>query len=406
MRIRLKTLCMGALTILVVAAAAIGHAAAETGGHLLSEVAHTEIKGSEGKETGHQLSFIAHGLEGEIVCDEASYQGTVSNTTVTEVSVTPAYAKCHTKGSEAGTTTVTANGCEYRFTVAPGNPETVEQTVDLVCPSGKAIEIHHPNCTFKIIPQNNLSGFTYTPTVESGKPAITLDVSTQFNTQFEGGICIFIGTNHTGTLKGAGTAKGLNTTGEAVGIRVNAREFRSETTHPSFTGSQTTNSKYTFGELLGSVECTGSTFDGTSSTEKSTQLTLKPTYTGCEGVKGRQITTHTNGCAYILTAGWNGTSGTVDIECPAGAAIETTVDKFPEGCTITIGAQSTGGTVDYKAEGSGSGRDLLLAWTLSGIDYTRDGCEIGGTGNNGTLSGTVTLQGEDTSGNAKGLWIE
>ncbi len=108
----------------------------------------------------------------------------------------------------------------------------------------------------------------------------------------------------------------------------------------------------------------------------------------------------------MFTLGGTGTDGKVDIECPSGKSIETTIDKFPGGCTITIPAQTAGGIVDYKEEGAGTGRDLLLTWTLEGIHYTRDGCEVGGTGNNGTMSGSITLSGEDTSGNPKGIWIE
>jgi len=107
-----------------------------------------------------------------------------------------------------------------------------------------------------------------------------------------------------------------------------------------------------------------------------------------------------------MTGAEDGLSGLVHIECPEGKAIETTIDKFPEGCTLTIGAQTAGGVVDYKEEGSGSGRDLLLSWTLEGLAYERDGCEVGGKGNNGTMSGSITLSGEDTSGNPKGIWIE
>ncbi|HYP55557.1 MAG TPA: hypothetical protein VEQ41_04555 [Solirubrobacterales bacterium] len=161
----------------------------------------------------------------------------------------------------------------------------------------------------------------------------------------------------------------------------------------------------TFGALLGSVECATGTLDGTTTATSSTELTVKLAYSGCKGT-GREVTTHINGCAYILKVTGVGTDGQVTIECPTGKLIETTIDKFPEGCTITIPAQTAGGVVDYKEEGAGSGRDLLLTWTLEGIDYFRDGCEVGGLGNNGTMSGSITLSGEDTSGNPKGIWIE
>ena len=86
----------------------------------------------------------------------------------------------------------------------------------------------------------------------------------------------------------------------------------------------------------------------------------------------------------------------MDIECPGKEVIETTVDAFPGGCTITVGPQSPGGTVDIKGEGSGKTRDLLLTWTAEGIKYKRDGCEVKGEGSNGTCTGSVTLKGENT----------
>ena len=207
-------------------------------------------------------------------------------------------------------------------------------------------------------------------------------------------------------LTGEATVKGFGPGGQ-VGIEaIGRRPFKTEQTHTLLTGEQTETSKYTFGVLLGAVTCDEMSVDGTVAVNEVTKLTLKPAYGQCEGVE-RQVTTHMNGCGYVLdVADEPGTTGEVEIECPAGKAIETTVDKFPEGCTLTIGAQTAGGVVDYKEEGSGKTRDLLLTWTLTGIDYTRDGCEIGGAGNNGTYSGSVTLEAENTSGEQTGIWIE
>lgn len=402
---KIKAVALCAVVASALGVFAVAKASATTGGHFTSASAHTNLFGSEGG--GHTTGLTLHGLEGAIECLSTSYSGTTSATTVTEVTITPTYGTCQTKGATHGTSPVAMNECDYVFKIGKLRKEA--NTVSIACPPGKAIIISHPNCTITVLPQST-TGVVYKTTIESGKHALTIEISLAFNTQYHGGICIFTGTNHTATLKGAITMKGVDTEGMPIGITATGsedipQEFRSEASHTTVTGVQTTASKTTFGILLGSVECSGLILDGTMSASKIAEITVKPTYTGCAG-SGREVTTHTHGCAYVMTGAEDGLSGLVHIECPEGKAIETTIDKFPEGCTLTIGAQTAGGVVDYKEEGSGSGRDLLLSWTLEGLAYERDGCEVGGKGNNGTMSGSITLSGEDTSGNPKGIWIE
>ncbi|HEX8690664.1 MAG TPA: hypothetical protein VF729_10530 [Solirubrobacterales bacterium] len=403
----IKPKAFGAVVLVAMLLNSLGAASASatTGGHFTSASAHTTLSGSEGGEHSTELSF--HGLAGTIECLGTSYSGTTSSSTVTEVTVTPSYNTCQTTGGTHGAVSVAMNGCDYVLKI--GKLRNEGNTVSLACPSEKAIVISHPNCTITVLAQS-MTGVVYATTVENGRHTLTVEVSLTFSTQYHGGLCVFTGTNHTATLKGSITVKGVNAEGAQVGITATgsedlAQEFRSEASHTALTGTQTTSSKTTFGTLLGSVECTGTLLDGTTAATKVGEITAKPTYTGCTG-SGREVTTHTNGCAYVLTGAEDGVSGIVHIECPAGKAIETTIDKFPEGCTLTIGAQVVGGVVDHKEEGVGSGRDLLLTWTLEGLAYERDGCEVGGKGNNGTMTGSITLSGEDTSGNPKGIWIE
>lgn len=216
MSYKLKALCLGILATMAAGAYTAVSATATTGGHFVSEVAHTTIVGSE--NSTHKLEFVIHGLEGGIVCDEASYSGTSTTETVTQIDLTPTYSKCHTTGAEPGTITIKPNGCIYRLTVAPGSPATTEQTDDLVCPAGVSLEIIHPSCTMRFPAQNNLEGSTYTTTTENGKHAITIDVKKKYTVFFEGGICTLLGTHHTGTTNGSVTVKGLSTAGEAVGV--------------------------------------------------------------------------------------------------------------------------------------------------------------------------------------------
>jgi hypothetical protein len=377
-----------------------GAASAETGGHFTSEAAHTTLSGSE--TSTHKTKVTGDGLEGFINCNQVSYSGTVNATTVSELQLTPSYSGCGTEGTSTAVT-FTPNGCSYILTI--GKSASGDNTLDVACPTGKALEIHHPNCGITVPAQTGLSGVAYTEVVENGKRALTVDVTLVLADQYHQGICIFLGTSHNMQLNGSFTLKGTNTASEQVNVRATGSEeveFQTETAHTGLTGSSNS-STMTFGVLLGSVECTSTSLDGTSAATAFSELTVRPAYSGCKGT-GREVTTHMNSCAYILKT--TGAHGAVAIECPAGKSIETTIDKFPEGCTITIPAQTAGGVVDYKEEGAGTGRDLKLTWTLEGLHYTRDGCEVGGEGNNGTMSGSITLSGEDTSGNPKGLWIE
>jgi hypothetical protein len=201
--------------MLAVSSFAAMTAGATAGGHFASEVAHTTIVGTEA--SGHRLHLKGDFGEGQIGCNQASYSGTTTNTTETAVSITPTYAECSTTGSSA--VTVTPNGCTYTFTVAAGTTSSTEQTAHVVCPAGKTIEIHHPNCTITVAGgQTVANAATYTPVTENGKHAITMDVSAKFNSQYHGGICIFLGTAHTGELNGSVTVRGTDTAGNPVGI--------------------------------------------------------------------------------------------------------------------------------------------------------------------------------------------
>jgi hypothetical protein len=216
---KLKALGLGLFAMMAMGAVAVMNASANGEGHFVSSVAHTEIKGTE--EGAHHLDLIVHGFgEGEeIGCNKTTYTATTTNLTENDLTVTPTYAECYTTQHPETKVTVKPNGCTYTFTVAKGTTNATEQTVDVLCPAGSSIEVIHPNCTIKIPAQKVLTGVTYTRVEEVGKPDwVTLDSNPTFNTQFEGGICVFLGTSHTGTLKGSVTVKGSNTAGEPVSV--------------------------------------------------------------------------------------------------------------------------------------------------------------------------------------------
>jgi hypothetical protein len=215
MTLKLKALTLGTMACTAVACLAVMNASATTGGHFVSEVEHTIVNQTTGIGP-HALRFVQHtgGFEGSIVCDEMTATGTATTATVTSELGSAVAHKCHTQGSEILFQT-DMNGCQTRITVAAGDPAKTEQTNDIVCPAGKAIEITHPNCTITIPPQS-LAGITYTRILDNGKHAITADVNSQLNIQYHAGFCVFVGTSHTGTFQGSTIVRAFNTAGSQI----------------------------------------------------------------------------------------------------------------------------------------------------------------------------------------------
>jgi hypothetical protein len=214
--LKLKVLGLGLLAMMATSAFAAMNASATGGGHFVSDAEHTIIKGLDSGT--HRLHLEPDPPDGsQTGCEVATYEGTATSATTTQIDVTPTYEQCRT--TPDGTIfPITHNGCTYRFTVSTGG---TFGTAHLICPAGNAIEIHHPNCTITVSPTNNqnLSGVHYTTAVgPTGKHEITLDVDVTFQTTYHGGICIFLGTNKFGTLKGSSTVWGENTNQERVNI--------------------------------------------------------------------------------------------------------------------------------------------------------------------------------------------
>jgi hypothetical protein len=217
MNLKLKALGLGLLAALALGAFAGVSATAETGGHFITPgVTHAQVNQISGADPNHQIKVFLHGLETEMLCDEASATGTGTAETLTEVEGSTVLKKCHTAGQEPGTIIVHMNGCTGRGTVAKGTTGSTEQTEELVCPAGKTIVITHPNCTITVPPQTNIAGWTYTPIKDNGVDTITIDVNLEYAIQYHGGICVFMGTAHTATAKGSTIVRVLNTEGKQI----------------------------------------------------------------------------------------------------------------------------------------------------------------------------------------------
>jgi hypothetical protein len=213
-----KALGLGLLGAAAMGAFLATGALAFTGGHFMAVKPHATVTLRQAESDKTEVTL--HGLEGGIVCDESIPHYTFFlGETQSFIPMPTKDAACHTTGS-ATNITIAANECTYDYTVAAGTTSSTEQTMDLSCPAGKAVVISHPNCTITIPPQNTTSGLTYTNITVGGKDAVTVDSNIQLSTQYHGGICVFLGTNHTGTLKGSATLEAFDTELIRIGIVV------------------------------------------------------------------------------------------------------------------------------------------------------------------------------------------
>ncbi len=179
-----------------------------------------------------------------------------------------------------------------------------------------------------------------------------------------------------------------------------ADQIHVEGTPVYVTGKQ--NATNTFGTTVGKIQCNSATYSGTVGATETSTITLSPTYSECVCI-GPECLAPTsaaiNGCDYLLHTGAE-TTGSVDIVCPAGKEITFSSPK----CTLHLKPQTSVGTATYKNIGSGTTRELEIALSLGGIQYSHtEGLGAGrcfsGTGSSGSLTGSVSLtaEGENTT---------
>jgi hypothetical protein len=210
-------------------------------------------------------------------------------------------------------------------------------------------------------------------------------------------------------LFGVMAVAALALTAVAASVAQAAPEFHVESVPATITGEQTTTQK--FETESGVVTCTGATFHGTSTSLATTTQEIAPTYTGCKAFGLLNSTVEPNGCVYVfhLTAGGvTPFPATVDVKCPAGAAI--TVKSSFTNCVITVGEQTGLAGVTFTNNGSKTTRDLNVVLDITKkITYTQTGSNCGGgegTFKEGTMTGGATVRADNTStGLQQGLFI-
>jgi hypothetical protein len=188
-----------------------------------------------------------------------------------------------------------------------------------------------------------------------------------------------------------------------------ADKFTVESSPATLTANQVEANVFT--TTAGTVKCTTTTFKGTVNVVSTTEVTVAPTYGGCTGF-GFPAHVDVNECVYVLTinpaAGV--TTGTVDVECPAGKEITVTATTSSVNptlkCTVHVPTQTDVGVVTYKNVGTppgGETREVLVEVNLAGLKYTHTaGSGLGacpsGSSSTGTYKGTVLVTGENAAG--------
>jgi hypothetical protein len=182
-------------------------------------------------------------------------------------------------------------------------------------------------------------------------------------------------------------------------------QFHFESEHTILTGTQITGNELTFD--VGKIKCGVVKFDGTSAVTTTTTVTLTPTIENCLLDNEVEATFTHNGCNFVFHLGANTEhlTGTFGIECPENEVIE--IDA-PE-CTITIPPQGNLNSVTFTNEGEETTRSVVFDLNIGEIHYVEHGAlcenETETTGN-GTYKGKITVTGENTMQQHRGIWIE
>lgn len=182
--------------------------------------------------------------------------------------------------------------------------------------------------------------------------------------------------------------------------------FHSEAEDTTLTGSQGQIVATVLTTDLGELKCKTVKFTGTQEAVTTSTMTLRPKYEQCQ-LGGENATVTENECGFLfhLAAAEAGFEANMDIECPAGNKL---VIHVPE-CTTTIPPQAGLKKVTFTNEGETTTRSIIADLNIEKIHYVEHGAGCASeteTTTNGTLTGQVTVTGEDSEQNHIGIWVQ
>jgi hypothetical protein len=234
----IKALGLAFAAMLCMGAVAASAASAQTQGVLTSDGPVTLT----GENTGEGFDNAFTSQAGNVTCTEGTYTGhkvggeELLESGETTATITPKYVKCQAHTFFNLITlpaTVTMNGCDYVFHVGDKTGEhTYGVSADLVCPSGKHVDIHvyegegdethseNEVCAVSIEPQNSLSGEDTHLTHTTEGDDIDLTGSFEnIQSEYEGSAC-GEGTDNEAELHTDVTIEGHNAEGGDTGVTI------------------------------------------------------------------------------------------------------------------------------------------------------------------------------------------
>lgn len=182
--------------------------------------------------------------------------------------------------------------------------------------------------------------------------------------------------------------------------------FTSEVAHTTLQTSETETHRL---ELrvpgLTGIICTESSYEATTAAATVTEITVTPTYKGCETTGGSKgsVTVETNGCDYVFTAPnleSAKTEHTVDYKCPG-----TGIVLHHEGCEIEIHPINNLKGIGYTTVVENNKHAITLTANVTGFTSTFHSgfCILLGTTHGGELVGSATIKGLNTANEQVGI---
>jgi hypothetical protein len=186
--------------------------------------------------------------------------------------------------------------------------------------------------------------------------------------------------------------------GAIAASAASAAQFHSTATNTTITRSANATQAFQYETAGQTVECSTVGGSGEATSQTTAELTFKPTYSGCvvSGIAFSSAQVSMNNCDYLFTITAGDTQGHVHIGCTESSQITITVKVFGVSvCTLHIGKQSPGGTLQYANSGS---TKINVNPGVTGISGTRQGSSECGeaTSTTGSYTGQVQVKGEET----------
>jgi hypothetical protein len=184
--------------------------------------------------------------------------------------------------------------------------------------------------------------------------------------------------------------------GAIAASAASANQFHSTATNTTITKSANATQSFTYETGGQTIECSTIGGSGEATVQTTTEITFKPTYSGCvvTGIAFSSLQVSMGNCDYLFTIEASSNSGPVHIKCTSGQ-ITMTVKVFGISvCTFHIAEQTPSGGADYSNSGASK---VTVQPTQTGIEGTRQGSEECGeaTSNTGTYTGQVQVKGEE-----------